>query len=205
MRITICGSIHQRSRDKICQAIVSYKTGPACFFVRLFRNFCHENIKPLVCSCTAVVTSVYETFFVSAYVVDSLYTLVSYHTASCRYTTYVVGGKCPNYAQAASSPPGVCCLHNVCCCVCCCCCCLFLTLTLVKNLESVVTQRCCSPMEDPKNQMKSKFGREILRFPAWKCTIRKKAHKWKGPMCKLNSHGRGYPLNYSIEFPRSHS
>ena len=28
---------------------------------------------------------------------------------------------------------------------CCCCCCCFLTLTLVKHLESVVSQRCWSP------------------------------------------------------------
>ena len=45
--------------------------------------------------------------------------------------------------------------------------------------------------------------REMLRFPAQKRTIRKKAHKWRGPMCKLNSHGRGYPLNYSIWVPPS--
>ena len=33
----------------------------------------------------------------------------------------------------------------------------------------------------------------------------KKAHKRNDPMCKRNSHGRGYPLNYGIEFPRSHN
>ena len=55
--------------------------------------------------------------------------------------------------------------------------------------------------------MNTKFVREILRFPAEKRTMRKKAHnKCKGPrMCKLNSHGRVYQLNYSIEVPRSHN
>ena len=42
--------------------------------------------------------------------------------------------------------------HNTRCCRCCCRCCCFLTLTLVKNLESVVTQRCWSPRKIRKTR-----------------------------------------------------
>ena len=44
--------------------------------------------------------------------------------------------------------------------------------------------------------MKSKFVREIL-FPP-KTHDTKKAHNWNDPRCELNSHGRGYPLNYKV-------
>ena len=79
---------------------------------------------------------------------------------------------------------------------------------LIKILESVITQRCWSHTKDnPKNKKNRNSYRKYYAFPPKNARYgkRKKAHKWKGPMCKLKSHGRGYPLNYSIKFPCLHN
>ena len=84
---------------------------------------------------------------------------------------------------------------------------LCLTLTLVKNLESVVTQtkvleRCWSPRKIRKNKPNQNSSRKYDAFPPTgktHDTQRRRTNKWNDPICKLNSHGRGYPPNDSID------
>ena len=76
-----------------------------------------------------------------------------------------------------------------------CCCCR--TLTLVKHVvEFVVTQKCRSPKKIKKKQMKWKIrpGNTTL-FPPTNARHEEGAQVYY-PMWELNSHGRGYPLNY---------
>ena len=83
-------------------------------------------------------------------------------------------------------------------------CCCFLTLTFVKDLESVATQRCWSPRKIRKpSEIKIRPGNTTLSH--LKTHEKEKGEQVKSPMCKLISHSRGYPLNYSIEFPRAHN
>ena len=84
--------------------------------------------------------------------------------------------------------------------------CCFLTSTLVKNLESVVTQRFWSPRKIRKSIYNQNSSGKYYAFPPKNARYgRRRTNECKGPMCKLNSHGRGYPLNHSKEFPRSHN
>ena len=68
-------------------------------------------------------------------------------------------------------------------------------MLLLSNINSCQTSRVrghtkvleptfvLEPEEDPKNQMKSKFVREILRFPALKRTIRRRRRTSEMTQC----------------------
>ena len=84
--------------------------------------------------------------------------------------------------------------------------CCFFTLELSSKIWSPRSHKGAGALgtSEKQNELKIRPGNTTL-------PRKKKTHNTeKGAQVKrfnvqLNSHGRGYPLNYSIEFPRSHN
>ena len=84
-----------------------------------------------------------------------------------------------------------------------CCFVVCLSLTLVENLESVVLQRCCGALRRSEKPNEIKICPGNTTLSSLKRTIRRGAQVKKSNV-QTELHGRAYPLNYSVELPRSH-